>query len=76
MINKIQIALSIFVVLTIILSALNVEYDSTDNQLTEERSGLGLYIDHMTGCHYLSAGLFGGITPRVNPEGDHICYSQ
>ena len=49
--------------------------DSTDNVLTGERSGLGIYVDHMTGCHYLSGGISGGITPRLDSEGDHICIS-
>ena len=37
------------------------------------RSGLGLYIDALTGCEYLSAGLFGGITPRLDRSGKHVC---
>lgn len=28
--------------------------------------------DHATGCHYL-AEPFGGITPRLDSSGQHIC---
>jgi len=47
------------------------EYDSTDNG--EIRSGLVLKTDHLTGCQYLSSGLFGNITPRLNAYGKQIC---
>lgn len=46
------------------------EKDSTDPP--SGRSGLGLQIDHMTGCHYLIT-LFGGITPRLDADGQHVC---
>lgn len=36
------------------------------------RSGLRLFTDNMTGCQYLG-NPFGGITPRVDREGRHIC---
>jgi hypothetical protein len=48
-----------------------VPRDDTDPP--DGRSGLGLYVDHRTGCHYLGAGLFGGITPRVDSSGKQIC---
>lgn len=48
-------------------------YDETDNVSNGERSGLGFYIDNGTGCQYLSGGLFGGITPRLDSRGKHIC---
>ena len=48
----------------------NREYDSTDDGTT--RSGLTLYVDHMTGCHYLEAGYIGGITPRLDGQGRHV----
>lgn len=47
-------------------------YDVTDDLVAKKRSGLLLYIDYGTGCQYLG-GLFGGITPRLNKKGRHIC---
>lgn len=37
------------------------------------RSGLGLYTDNRTGCQYVKAGFFGGITPRLDQSGKPIC---
>lgn len=52
-------------------------YDTTDNQDAGIRSGLTLYIDHATGCHYLSTGgLFSSsssLVPRLNRDGKHVC---
>lgn len=45
--------------------------DTTDG---DSRSGLGLYVDELTRCQYLSAG-GKGITPRLDADGQHICYS-
>lgn len=47
-------------------------FDDTDNHTTGERSGVSLYTDHLTGCQYLGT-LFGGITPRLDQHGNHIC---
>lgn len=47
--------------------------DSTDDIINDKKSGLTLYTDHGTGCQYLQAGPFGGMTPRLNKEGTHIC---
>jgi hypothetical protein len=47
--------------------------DSTDPP--NERSGLILRIDHMTGCHYIGTP-FGGITPRLDSDGQHICTGE
>ena len=44
-----------------------------DTDPADGRSGLGLYIDARTSCHYLSGGPFGGITPRLDRNGKHIC---
>jgi hypothetical protein len=44
-------------------------FDSTDGKT---RSNMGLHIDAMTSCQYLSAK-GGGITPRMNKEGEHVC---
>lgn len=37
------------------------------------RSGMGLSIDHETGCQYLTHY---GITPRLNAQGHQICFKQ
>ena len=39
------------------------------------RSGISLYVDSLTGCHYLGT-LFGGLTPRLDAEGEQICTGQ
>lgn len=49
-------------------------YDSTDGGMFD-RSGVSLRIDHQSGCHYLE-GASGGITPRVDAEGNHICTGE
>lgn len=48
-------------------------FDDTDDQVNKERSGLGLYTDHLTGCQYIKAGYFGGTTPRLAVDGSQIC---
>lgn len=58
------------------LASMFTPYDSTDDAENSERSGMRLYIDHGTGCQYLSGGgLFGpiGITPRLDSDGDQVC---
>lgn len=49
-------------------------YDSTDRMTESDTTESGMYlrIDAMTGCHYLE-GTNGGITPRLDAEGDHVC---
>lgn len=47
-------------------------YDNTDDIENKERSGMGLYTDHLTGCQYLSRAL-GGLTPRLHPDGSQVC---
>lgn len=42
--------------------------DSTDISRWN-RSGLGVYTDNATGVQYVKAGMFGGITPRLNSDG-------
>jgi len=46
--------------------------DATDKGRWSGRSGLVLYTDHGTGLQYLKGGLCGGITPRVDAEGNHM----
>lgn len=49
--------------------------DDTDNRQTGERSGVSLITDHGTGCQYLRTG-WGGITPRIGPDGKPVCKVQ
>ena len=51
-------------------------YDDTDDVENRIRSGMVLYIDHGTGCQYLSTrSLFtvGTLIPRVDSRGKHVC---
>jgi hypothetical protein len=48
-------------------------FDNTDDAATRTRSGMRLWIDHGTGCEYLSPGLFGGLNPRLDKQGNQIC---
>lgn len=51
--------------------------DSTDPP--DGRSGMGLRIDHMTGCHYLTTvSLLGetSITPRLRADGTQVCNGE
>ena len=45
--------------------------DSTDKSRWT-RSGMSLYTDYGTGLQYLKAGMFGGITPRIDKDGTHM----
>jgi len=63
-----------FVILYTAATFMPVGLDSTDNGLAH--SGLGLYIDNLIGCHYLSAGSSGSLTPRLTSQGTHICTGQ
>lgn len=60
----------LFVVGLCIKLLIHVERDATDppNGL----SNMKLLVDHETGCHYLSVS-GGGITPRLDADGKHIC---
>ena len=57
-----------------IIAAIQISYnyfcptDSTDKSKWE-RSGLSVYTDQATGVQYIRAGLFGGLTPRLNKDG-------
>ena len=64
----------LIIILIILIIAKFMPYDSTDNK--PKRSGLSLYIDHKTGCHYVKAGFFGSITPRLDEKGKPICSGQ
>lgn len=58
--------------LTLVLNFFKVGWDSTDG---ESRSGLGLHIDNLTGCQYLSSP-HGGLVPRFGNDGVHLCNRQ
>ena len=47
--------------------------DDTDGA---ERSGLRLHTDHKTGLQYLSTGRGGGLTPRLDENGNHMKVSN
>ena len=60
--------ISIFfaVILTLILSFVFLK----PNQMV-------MHTDYSTGCHYLSSGFFGRLTPRLDAKGRHIgCYKK
>jgi len=53
------------------------KYDDTDNLKGKEKSGLILYIDYGTGCHYLKSGAFDSLVPRLDKNGKQVCeYKQ
>lgn len=64
-----------FVVVWFIICWVLIYFQSIDTTDIDKhnRSGMKLYIDNMTGCHYLEAGMIGGITPRLDRNGKQIC---
>lgn len=51
-------------------------YDDTDDAVNGNRSNMGLFIDHGTGCQYLASRAFFGwseLTPRLDAFGNHVC---
>jgi len=51
-----------------------IAYDSSDNAAEGKISGMGVHIDNLTGCHYLSGpGVGNTLTQRVDTYGNHIC---
>lgn len=69
-IGAIAIFLFFLVVAVDVIHKSTRPYDSTDP--SDGRSGLRLYIDDGTGCHYLGSSN-GGLTPRMNPDGRQVC---
>ena len=59
------------IVLSIVIAAISPT-DSTDRGHLK-RSGLRLYIDATTGCHYIKGGMFGQMIPRLDKDGEHVC---
>ena len=67
----IGLLIAFFVFLAVQLSSTK-PLDATDNHITGIRSNLTILVDHGTGCEYLKS-VSGGLTPRINPQGKHIC---
>ena len=62
--------------IALIIASLIIYKPQDDTDPPAGRSGMGLRIDHRTGCHYLtSVGLLGesAITPRLDRDGRQIC---
>ena len=72
LLNSFLTFMGILLVVTLVMDHFT-PYDSTDNEEGGERSGLVLYIDDHTGCHYVKGGIFGGTTPRLDEDGNHMC---
>ncbi len=62
----------IFMCLLVILLILTPASPRDDTDPPEGHSGMKLYVDHRTGCHYLG-NPWGGITPRLDAKGKHVC---
>lgn len=73
---KLVISVFVFLIAMSLINYLLNPYDDTDNFEKKERSGMRLYTDHKTGCQYLRAGLFSGLTPRLGADGKQICTSK
>ncbi len=69
--SEIAVLLGIVVMIFCVNFMMTVGKDSTDPE--SGRSGLILYIDAKTGCHYVKGGIFGATTPRLNQNGKQIC---
>lgn len=65
--EKILTFLAILFVITLVIEFLRPT-DSTDVSRFN-RSGLAVYTDNATGVQYIKAGMFGGLTPRLNADG-------
>lgn len=49
--------------------------DDTDSRVSVERSNMRLLIDYGTGCQYLRSGILSPLIPRMDREGNHVCYN-
>ena len=67
--KAIDYVIPVFLVFLLVTSCSSGK-DDTDPP--EGHSGLSLHTDQLTGCQYL-AKPFGGITPRLDAKGNHIC---
>ncbi len=73
--NDTQFVIVAVLILVLILYG-TVDYDDTDNKKENKRSGLNLYIDNRTGCHYIKGGILGTLILRLDKNGKHICGEQ
>ena len=48
-------------------------YDATDWPTKNKRSGLTLFIDYGTGCHYIQTSPFQPLQPRLGQNGKQVC---
>lgn len=55
-----------------ILVAIFTGSGKDDTDPADGRSGLRLFVDNRTGCHYLGVS-YGGLTPRLDEQGRQIC---
>lgn len=83
--EKVAYHLKAAIMLTVVLLIIFVfgedrerEYDNTDWPELELRSGLTLYIDYGTGCHWIKGGFFsfGSLAPRMNNRGQQVCLKE
>lgn len=75
-INTLIWALSVLAASGFILATLSSSHNNINNISTDEPSNMSLKIDHATGCQYLSNGIFGGLTPRLDKNGRQICEKE
>lgn len=66
--------LALAIVFMLLYTILPATTDDTDAGVFD-RSGVSLRIDYGTGCHYLE-GAGGGMIPRLDKEGNHICSGE
>ena len=61
------------VVISVLLFVINKFNPKDDSDPFDGRSGFRIMTDNLTGCQYLQAGYFGGMTPRLDRNNKHIC---
>lgn len=61
----------VFLLCAVILIPIIWKTDDTDISRFK-RSGLSVYTDNKTGLQYLSHGMFGSLTPRLDESGKQI----
>lgn len=61
----------IWIIFIVIIVVRSLKTDDTDAGFFN-RSGLSLYTDHKTGLQYVGSGYFGGTTPRLDENGNHM----
>lgn len=63
---------SIVVALVMLAFGIDLTVDENDVLVNSKVSVLNLYTDNRNGCQYLGTR-FGGLTPRLDANGNHIC---